>query len=115
MSITSKRMGLTVLEQGRGFVKKGWNKQEFAYDVNGRPVSTTSPDAVTWCALGGMLRASKEMDSIAAQDEAETAFMAANRITTIGYWNDKKGRTKEQVLKAFDRAIAWMNKKIAKK
>lgn len=73
-----------------------------ARSAEGRQVGIDEP-AVCYCSLGALIIAYSDGHSI--PDEIYEAFTEPNGFKNIVDWNDKKGRTKEEVLAAFDRAI----------
>lgn len=102
---------------------KGWTKGTFARNAEGKGVSEINPTATCFCMLGAInnyvfnkhdqLRETApdgeyEMQLQALWDANEAA-MAALRTTTcdnIPTFNDAPERTVEEVLAAFDAAIA---------
>lgn len=79
----------------------GWQRGEFAsFDpVSGRPVA--------FCAIGALMRVEKENPEDYSRALSELFLHIGCRIPT---WNDTPGRTKEEVLAAFDQAIERISK-----
>lgn len=92
---------LQILTQARRLVKRGWCKGALARTVKGSVCSDDDPEAVEWCAFGAIWKASGRLPN----RKALTCLQRSIR-RDIGIWNDAWGRTKAQVLSAFDRAIA---------
>lgn len=87
------------LRYARTLIEKGWTQGAYAVDENGRAVSENSTYAKSFCAVGACLAAktsSYYLDRLISQD--------------VVAWNDTPGRTKEEVLDIFDRAIALAEK-----
>jgi hypothetical protein len=112
LSPETKEDVLCVLLNARTLIAlEGWTQGAEARDSNGRKVSASYPKATCFCAEG-------------ANDEgAGDNFILS--ITTHNYlgctlrlkrglhiWNDRKGRTKAQVLAAYDKAIAKLEREI---
>lgn len=100
---------ITVLKRARAFLLKpgGWTKGRLARDKKGREVPVTSRRAVSFCAVGAICRVLKIDSQILGQGTpAHDLLLPGTGETFVVDFNDKKGRTQAQVLKAFDRAIA---------
>jgi hypothetical protein len=52
-----------VLLAARELVAGGWTRHSWARDSKGEPVNIQSPDAVSFCVVGAVLRASGDNDS----------------------------------------------------
>ena len=90
------------LRKARKNIAKGWTQHWYARTSKGQECEPTDPSAVCFCTWGAIRKVDDAHDG-----EILKAFQIHARIKEgIPYWNDKKGRTKTQVLKAFDRAIA---------
>ena len=63
-------------------------------------------ETVKYCASGAILVAGEYDDT----DEALEAMCSATECSVITSWNDEPGRTKKEVLDAFDKAIVIANK-----
>lgn len=83
----------------------GWCQGYYFKDAEGRDASTLHPEDIHCaCTLGALSLVEKEDPGL---------YMGALRIleplvgkgTMIARWNDQEGRTKEEVLDLFDRAI----------
>lgn len=86
-----------ILISARQIVERGWTKGKFRSVVDG---------VECFCSLGAICKSSPDSDSYNA---ALDRFALANGIScrqSVPRWNDAKRRTREQVLAAFDRAIA---------
>lgn len=82
--------------------EKGWCTGVMARDANGHAVGEQDSNAACYCVLGALTAANG--DEI--PNSVYVAFAYANGAESIVDWNDVKGRTKEEVLEAFDKAIA---------
>jgi hypothetical protein len=89
------------LREARALIERGWTQGHFARDEDGYPEHEGSPDAVCWCAMGAM--------SAADPNDKYGLYGALSHAIgdeMVGMWNDRIGRTKAEVLAAFDKAIA---------
>lgn len=84
-----------ILTEAAKLVEQGWTQYTFARDKQGRKCLEKSDDAVYWCAIGAMMRAS-EADALVHDYEREEAKAAL--LVTIGEewgempvttWNDQ--------------------------
>jgi hypothetical protein len=98
-----------ILTLARGYVEKGWTQGWVAADKGGQRVDYRDEDAVCWCSLGAIWRAVEDLCPAGVRSwmerEAEEVVEKAIGNEYIGDWNDADGRTKGEVLAAFDRAI----------
>jgi hypothetical protein len=100
-----------LIEARRLIAEKGWTQDAYARDAKGRNSLTEGfdGDPVCFCA-DGAIRWATHMHQ--GREEARCLLNKAigNERVFSGYdawkWNDTPGRTKEEVLSAFDRAIA---------
>lgn len=106
---------LTALIEARRIIDKGWAQQTFARDSNGNMCYWASEQAETFCSIGAIYRAidfGKTLNSFLGIDVigAVAKHMPLGYETEIGEnltrFNDAKGRKKEEILEAFDSAIA---------
>ncbi len=85
-----------------------WTQNEFARDVDGRPVEPTDPAAVRFDAQGAIYRLRAEMEEDVAALQRLAVAMGAEPTRLCGMdvsgFNDR--HTHAEVLAAFDRAIA---------
>ncbi len=81
--------------------KKGWCQYIGAKDKNGDPADYDSKEAVAFCLTIAIMKCYKQGSS-----QMFNKFRNVNNIGTMSLviWNDKKGRTKEQVIKALEKA-----------
>lgn len=93
-----------VLRKARSLVMKGWIRYNFAADAKGNGVAVDSARACKFCARGAIYRAGGEVFGV----EERLVIRAARirKYAGLGRWNDAKLRSKRDVLRAFDRAIA---------
>lgn len=80
-----------------------WTKGELARDEDGCPVFPWSDDAVCFCAVGAIKRATGRFQYL-AEDEAIRALTEAIPHVFVPDFNDASAHS--DVLAAFDRAIA---------
>lgn len=98
---------IEILKGARALIEKGWCQGRYATDTNGAPASERSDNAVCFCISGALFRL-----GAGAGAPASYAVRAAIDYAYLVAWNDKRGRTKEQVLAAFDKAIAAESAKV---
>jgi len=92
---------------------KCWTKGTVARNANGGAVAPNNTDAVCWCAVGALAKICKYPFNPTLYETVIYAFEnVSSRQNGIGYWNDDKDRTHEEVLNAFDRAIFEESKRI---
>lgn len=92
---------LQVLVDARGLVssKAKWCQRALARDEFGSAVrDPNDPDAVAWDPAGALIKASGRDFAAWSAAEATLGIRAA--------WNDDPVRTHEEIMAAFDRAIA---------
>lgn len=94
-----------ILRAARAKVQKGWCQGRLARNADGKGISPDDPDAVSWCAIGGIESNHKITEGQAW--EAKRLFRRVVGLTGPGIdkWNDAPGRTQAEVLAAFDAAI----------
>jgi hypothetical protein len=80
-------------------VPERWTQGVGARNSRNYCVGNRSASAVSWCALGAILRESESSSE-------PCRFLKEIVGPSIGGWNDAPGRTHAEVLDAFDRAIA---------
>jgi hypothetical protein len=102
-----------LLQGARGKIEQGWCQKFLAVDGKGCPVDVDSPNAVAWCISGSLV-------AVHVDSNAEVLSMiywmicrALNERTeyrrSLPSYNDEAGRTKEDILSLFDRAIELAN------
>lgn len=90
------------LRKARALIEtKGWAQGWFAFNASGTRVNPWSPEATMFCAAGAMT----EADATSDEYNLLASGMGTLPPCIVG-WNDRRGRTKAEVLSAFDRAIA---------
>lgn len=103
-----KRMKLSEkFEKAKALIERGWVQHTFAKNARGEFVDPCCQSACAWCATGAMCAVEdppgfpmKMMDAL-CDSNRNIEFME------VGTWNDMEDTTKEDVLEAFDNAIAW--------
>lgn len=102
MSKNPAATAATVLIKARAKLRRGWCQGPAAMARSGKAVMPRSPTACKWCAYGAVLASTRRS---AAIGWAMRMFEQANRTNMIRY-NEGRGRNKNAVIAAFDRAIA---------
>lgn len=98
-----------LIEARRLIAEKGWTQEVYSRDVCGRSSLTEEFDGnpVCFCADGAIRRAT-HMHQARIEARAVLGKVVGARGVSgfeVWRWNDEPGRTKEEVLAAFDRAI----------
>jgi hypothetical protein len=110
---------IDVLMEARAYIEKGWCQGNYAQGVQQSPAPVES--ARSWCVLGAIAHGAgnpdpTRIDLSAAEMQArdlitEVVSGGAGWSVDVADWtaavkfNDTVGRTQEEVLEAFDRAI----------
>ncbi len=96
----------------RKTVENGWIQGALAMDGGGGDTLPTDPKAISWCALGAFQANCVDKDFAPCGGylyfKAQELFRKVNNIHIISEWNDAEGRTKEEVLQAFDNVIEYL-------
>lgn len=113
---------LTVLEYARNLIAspQNWTRGEYARDVDGSGVCAADPNAICFCSVGAVQRATSDVVGDLSHEDAlrlETSSIdilseATSRdpgghqfYGSIADFNDSRTTTHEDVLRAFDHAI----------
>lgn len=96
---------IDLLRKARALIEQGWSQGCGAKDANGFPVSTSSQEATSYCAIGALEAAG---DLSFGHWRALEALRAGLPEASITGWNDARDRTKEEVLDLYDRVIAGL-------
>lgn len=103
MATKRKPPVLAVLKKARALVARGWCQGAAARARNNRRVATDHAGASRFCAWGALARAAGPKEH--GMREATYLLCAILKVNGLSDFNDAKGRTKAEVLAAFDRAI----------
>jgi hypothetical protein len=107
--------GATILREAARLIReRGWTQRRNAATASGEAADPPYTDAVCFCAEGAIVRA--KMDAAPrlgprrfdAHDAAMDAMRVAIGARVVHRWNDTDGRTREEVLDAFERAETWL-------
>ena len=82
-------------------IEKGWSREAYARDKFGDPVHISDPDACKFCVAGALYALYPPAKVIRILRELILyipPYMNGNTARTITEWNDRKGRTKRQVV-----------------
>mgnify|MGYP006288290745 CR=1 FL=1 len=103
---------LEILKDARELVAQGWCQCAHARSETGRALDIwTKPSGCAYCAEGALIMASCATED---QEEITDAWNVLREVVgtkSLYLWNDAPGRTKAEILAAFDEAI---EKEIAK-
>ena len=97
------------LRKARKLIDAGWTRDSYARDDKGHTVDRFSDSATCFCALGALDRVVGDSGGIARLEDAfETlsSVLPARCNGSVVDFNDRVAKDKDEVLAAFDRAIA---------
>lgn len=95
-----------LLARARARVAAGWCQRFFAVDDGwNRVVEPESAFATHFCVRGALM-ADKQWDVVPQARNALMRIVGAGTTNDLSVWNDHPKRTQQDVLDAFDRAIA---------
>lgn len=96
-----------VLGEARRLIAEvGWTQLAYARDGHRCGVAFDSSNAVCFCVEGALMRAGfPDVESISAGRKLMQRALAVDTHGAAMTWNDAHGRTKKEVLAAFDKAI----------
>lgn len=90
-----------ILTEARELIRAGWTQGDYTSIEDGK---------VCYCAVGAVRKAAGLLGGGELFDNPsyDGAINRLHRVVggSIPYWNDVYGRTREEVVEAFDRAIA---------
>ena len=102
----ARRRAADNLSIARALIEKGWATGIWARDADGEYCDAQSPSAVCWCSAGAIAAARGMIEFDALYTPEASLLRGAIGGKPIPQWNDDLDRTKDEVLAAFDRAIA---------
>lgn len=94
-----------VLQGARAKIVQGWCQDTAAKDAHGKGVMVADPEACSWCVLGAIWSCTAYGSDVELAAEDTFRRVLPGSYASIRLWNDRPKRTKEEVLRAFDRAI----------
>ena len=104
------------LKAARAFIVRGWVQGPLAVDSTGLAVPPHSSNAVAWDMMGSIYAAGKEAGPHPQQhrEAMEAIRMQIPPMPTmqLSTFNDASGRTKEEILDVFDKAIAMASEPV---
>ncbi len=111
MTLTNSRM-TQIIERAMEIIERGWTRGDLARDANGYPVAVASPAACTFCAVGAISRATRELsdryDPVVQYEVCtkvrELGLPPREKGSQITSFNDRQKRV-GPVLTAFRRTI----------
>jgi hypothetical protein len=117
------RTAFEILRGARALIAAGWCREDQATDEDGNSVDFDDPAAKHFCALGALERVSDRGPAwnIAYGCLCDAANVKGERGTVatlfgpLVAWNDREGRTRAQVVAAFDEAMKIVPKPRARK
>jgi hypothetical protein len=105
---------IQILRQARELIVKGWTQEALARTRDGRSVSMDSPLAARFCLIGAIQRANfdsapyggKLMYDHCVDYVRRIIFATTSQVTSCVIFNDEIAKSKQDVIKLLDRAIA---------
>lgn len=91
-----------ILREARGLAERGWWGNCLGLNVEGQRVEPDSPDTVKWSLLGALYKVC-ERERVSTR--AVVSALLEQTKFPIHSWECRPGRTQDEVLAAFDRAI----------
>jgi hypothetical protein len=99
-----RQMSSRMMAEACERVVTGWCQGDIAQDEDGRPVGAGSSEARRWSMLGALL-ASWDGGPVEELGQAVTSLHTSTEQSPLEVWNDRPGRTQEDVVVAFERAM----------
>lgn len=95
-----------ILLAARALLLNGWCLGAYALDIRGNQVSPEKDTATSFCMMGAIRRVSPNFDRYkhGALYQLESV-VPREQGKSLGWWQDQQGRTLDDVLAAFDKAI----------
>lgn len=97
--------------------RTGWTQEHFARDSRGKPVITMDESACCFCLIGALDRV-RDIGNPYSWYSHRVSLDALSRVVgtpadwcSLSGWNDKKGRTKDEVVAALRKAAEIAAKK----
>lgn len=97
------------LKHARNLIIKGWTQGHYAKNNQGDSTCYKSKEACKFCSAGALLRTDEDFGTDMELEVREILKTAINGDCIVD-WNDKTGRTKKQVVEAFNKAIKKLSK-----
>ncbi len=98
-----KMKQVAILKKARAKIEKGWCQDYLATTDKGTPVSEKSRRAAKWCVLGAVGAVTK---SSREAFRCQQLLREVAGVDFLSTWNNAPGRTQEQVIRLYDKAIA---------
>lgn len=99
-----QQLSACIVAEASGRVLTGWCQGSIAQDEDGEAVDALSSDARRWSTLGALL-ASWGGGPVEDLRAAVAAVHDSVEQAPLEVWNDRPGRTRNDVVAAFERAI----------
>lgn len=111
---SNARLTVKILRRAQGLIakKNGWTSGADARDRGGEETSIESRTARAFCAGGALVRAASAIDPCfqGAATDALRKSLGVRGEGSVARWNDKPRRTQKQVVAAFEKAIARLER-----
>jgi hypothetical protein len=99
-------MSAEALRAVRNRIAHGWSQDASARDVLGDAVPLDSSNATSWTLCSAFALAGKDGIPMRALPDALRALADTTGMRSLDGWNNRRGRTKREVLDALDETIA---------
>jgi hypothetical protein len=97
---------MSIAIAARAALARVWIQGQQAHDANGKFCDSTDDRAVSYCIVGAIERGRSELgESYSPCTDIIRRLWRRTHESPVS-WNDKPGRTKEEVLALFDAVIA---------
>jgi hypothetical protein len=96
------------LQIARELLVKGWTKGAYARAADNTPVSFANKDAFGWCMVGACYKANGLLNIRFLECNGLQYLWKAVKLGNepeLTHWNDAPGRTLDDVLAVYDKAI----------
>jgi len=97
-------MSIRIMAEARERLVAGWCQGASARDASGRTVTPSSSEARRWSILGALL-ASRNGGRVSELEGAVGALHSSIDEPALEVWNDRPGRTQQDVLATFEQAM----------
>jgi len=111
--VIDKLLTVSALKDARALLSQpgAWTQGFYARDSRGASIRASEPSACSWCIQGALFKVLGVVGSIPTSDvrRVQTPLLQHAGVTDtaeLWCWNDQPGRTQDEVLALFDKAIA---------
>ena len=102
-----------LLRLARDRVTRGWCQRAIARLMTGEACPAESRDALSWCAVGALVAVSSPVEVHNDAFHRLRHAIGLRGDQAIGAWNDAPERRQQDVVDAYDRALAAIPQEVA--